>query len=604
MAYTRVADGTYSGDSGVQLYVEYYLVGQSVANNTSTVHVQLVAMNLSSGYGSWSGVADSVAELYINGGTNESKTTTFDFRTTYQQNVFFSKDITISHDSDGKGSFTLGGKHTTSNTIGYASCSGSVTLPTISREATLQNVSNFTDEENPVFTFSNPGGYYMYFWLEFDPYSGGTGTFITRTVNKAVNTSYTFTLTDSERDKLRAHCTSSNKLTVRCGIKTSINGSYTGTTHVDRQMTIVNANPSEPGITLSDTNATTLALTGDATKVVKGYSDLKATVSTKSTAKKSASMVKYKFTNANLSTSVTDGDSEIAVTYASVTDASVTVSAVDSRGNTTSVTQAATVVDYSPPTVDTLSFTRSNGGIGSAVTLTYSSDVWPGDFGAASNAVTAVTYKYRLAGTTDWTAGTVTITASASGSVAIGDFDAAATYEVMLTVSDRVTTVSASITVGPGRPAMKIDADGVTFRSDGLFVEDANGNRQTIQLFLYPVGITIATFDPTNPGTYWGGTWERTGEGKVMLGASDDYPAESTGGEATHTLTKSEMPAHSHRPSKTSGYFHCYIGSGGTDGFTTGSSGKAYTSTEEVGGGAAHNNMMPYISVYTWRRTA
>ena len=64
------------------------------------------------------------------------------------------------------------------------------------------------------------------------------------------------------------------------------------------------------------------------------------------------------------------------------------------------------------------------------------------------------------------------------------------------------------------------------------------------------------------------------------------------------------MPAHSHRPSKTSGYFHCYIGSEGSDGFTTGTSGKSYSSTEEVGGGGSHNNMQPYVVVYRWQRTA
>lgn len=602
MAYTRVADGTYSGDSNVQLYVEYYLVGQSVANNTSTIHVQLVGVNLASGYGSWTGSADSVAKLYINGGTNESKATAFDYRTVNQSNVFFSKDITIAHNSDGTGSVTLGGKHTTSNTIGYASCSGGVTLPTIARDATLQSVSDFTDESNPVFKINNPGGYYMYFWLEFDPHSGGTGTYISRKVNRGVTGSYTFELTDAERNTLRQHTASSKTRTVRCGIKTSINGSYGSGTYTDRTMTIVNASPTAPVVTVEDTNADMIALTGDNTKAVRGYSNLLATVSTKAAGTKYATISKYQFTSGNAVSEMAETTDAITKMYNAAADSSVKVTAVDSRGNTVSTTVSAELIEYDTPTITDLSFSRSNGGTGTTVTLTYAASLWSGNFGTAANAVQAVSYKYRVNGTTEWTDGTVVIPAQSSGSIVIGDYSASTRYDIQLTVTDKVTSVTASINVGPGRPAVKIGADGVTFRSDGVFIEDANGNKQSLALFLYPVGITISTFDDVNPGTYWGGTWERAAEGTVLLSASNDYPAGSTGGEATHTLTKNEMPAHSHRP--TSGQFHCYIGSGGSDGFTTGSSGKSYASTEEVGGGAAHNNMMPYTSLYIWRRTA
>lgn len=40
--------------------------------------------------------------------------------------------------------------------------------------------------------------------------------------------------------------------------------------------------------------------------------------------------------------------------------------------------------------------------------------------------------------------------------------------------------------------------------------------------------------DPTSPASFIGGTWERI-EGKFIMGASDTYPAGSTGGNAIHT---------------------------------------------------------------------
>lgn len=50
-----------------------------------------------------------------------------------------------------------------------------------------------------------------------------------------------------------------------------------------------------------------------------------------------------------------------------------------------------------------------------------------------------------------------------------------------------------------------------------------------------------ASDDPTSPASFIGGTWERI-EGKFIMGASDTYPAGSSGGSATHILTASELP--------------------------------------------------------------
>ena len=54
-----------------------------------------------------------------------------------------------------------------------------------------------------------------------------------------------------------------------------------------------------------------------------------------------------------------------------------------------------------------------------------------------------------------------------------------------------------------------------------------------------------ASPDPTSPAELFGGTWERI-EGKFIMGASDTYPAGSTGGSATHTQTESEVAPHKH----------------------------------------------------------
>ena len=125
----------------------------------------------------------------------------------------------------------------------------------------------------------------------------------------------------------------------------------------------------------------------------------------------------------------------------------------------------------------------------------------------------------------------------------------------------------------------------------------------TIQT-VYPVGsIYINAAVSTNPGTLLGfGTWAAFGAGRVMVGLnsgdSDFDTAQETGGAKTHTLTTSEIPAHTHNSNfVTSGTSVSGVS-------TSGNYDAATNATSSTGGGSAHNNVQPYIVVYMWRRTA
>lgn len=114
---------------------------------------------------------------------------------------------------------------------------------------------------------------------------------------------------------------------------------------------------------------------------------------------------------------------------------------------------------------------------------------------------------------------------------------------------------------------------------------------------VYPVGSIYISTVSTNPATLFGiGTWERIKD-TFLLAAGDTYSAGSTGGAATVTLDTNTIPSHRHSvgvgtgSSTPGGDFNCAWG-----GSSTWSS---YT-----GGGQAHNNMPPYLTVYVWKRTA
>lgn len=105
--------------------------------------------------------------------------------------------------------------------------------------------------------------------------------------------------------------------------------------------------------------------------------------------------------------------------------------------------------------------------------------------------------------------------------------------------------------------------------------------------------------DPTSPASFIGGTWERIKD-TFILAAGDTYAAGSTGGEAEHTLTVQEMPAHNHPILTGSGSNQQY----GAKIETSSSGAFENYAIQSSGGSAPHNNMPPYMTAYIWRRIA
>ena len=159
---------------------------------------------------------------------------------------------------------------------------------------------------------------------------------------------------------------------------------------------------------------------------------------------------------------------------------------------------------------------------------------------------------------------------------------------------------------------------------------------------IYPVGSIYMSVNSVNPSNLFGGTWEQIKD-TFLLASGDTYANGSTGGEATHTLTTNEMPSHTHiqdshnhtqnahnhtqNPhSHTIGSLARYVANGGAvaavgDGYgnsknyktgNTTATNKEATATnnpqtatnQNTGGGQAHNNMPPYLTVNVWKRTA
>lgn len=116
---------------------------------------------------------------------------------------------------------------------------------------------------------------------------------------------------------------------------------------------------------------------------------------------------------------------------------------------------------------------------------------------------------------------------------------------------------------------------------------------------ILPVHSIIMRYDHADPNTmYPGTTWVRI-TNRFLWGCDADGDVGVVGGEKTVTLTVNQIPAHSHG----SVYSQHAAGTKSQAWYTTAGTNLAY-GVVETGGGAAHNNMPPYIQVSIWRRTA
>lgn len=171
------------------------------------------------------------------------------------------------------------------------------------------------------------------------------------------------------------------------------------------------------------------------------------------------------------------------------------------------------------------------------------------------------------------------------------------------------TTAATDLGRAPGKIAVLDESGWVYYRTPAELKSDIGASSggadvSTVLDKVYPVGAIYISVNSTNPKTLFGGTWVQIKD-RFLLAAGTTYKAGTTGGEATHTLTTSEMPSHNHAV-----YFP---NAGAADhsapgNYPDGPSDSTYYAvgsyTSSVGNGGAHNNMPPYLSVYVWKRTA
>lgn len=346
------------------------------------------------------------------------------------------------------------------------------TATAVYKKAEIQTAPNFNDEESPTITYSNPEGNKVTSLMACISLTTSRDDISYRDIDKTGN-SYTFNLTESERTLLRQACTS-NSRTVYFFIRTEIGGN-TYYSNVQRELSLINANPIFNEFTFEDINETTTNLTGNIRDVIIGYSNIKATIlpAHKAIARKEASMVKYRFMAGGITADADYSDDSIVnITLNQVQSGVFIMFAIDNRNNAQAINRnARRIINYSQVAKENIVVERTTG-VSKETTLTFNGTWWNDDFGNVTNSLTA-TYKYKKIGESSYITGTTPLTLTISGNnysftgFIAGDegnngFDINYSYDIQVIVEDELSSATFTTQLASGIPHIAYAKDGIS----------------------------------------------------------------------------------------------------------------------------------------------
>ena len=564
--------------TGWQLRLDYS-ASQSIADNKSTLALTLyIYCGTGDSYN-----LDANSCYYTLQGSKVYNPYSYGARAWYKLG---SKTITVAHNNMGKGSVVLSADwhsgFTSSYTPSSLTVSGTVNLPDIPRASSVSASLTL----------------------------GSAGTI---TVNRAVNT-FTHTIKlkcGSAAQVTIAEKSTATSITYTPPIEWASQNTAGTTVNITAEVTTYNGNtvvgtvtntlkasiPASVKPTLSVALSDTAGYQS-AYGWVQGKSVLKATYT--ASGSYGSTIVSKALTIGGKAASA-DGGNALQNTGTMAVVATVT----DSRGRTASVTQNITVNVYSGPGIQDLTFLRGDysGGtwtdnaMGDDIKLTFTLSIQL----TGNKATVEVTGASNLTGQTS---GAKTVYLVDYGTDSTGVVQVKATDALGGTVTREITIPTVAVPLNMNFDLQAICFGGVAEKEKTVeFKWPIHYMGKALLDLLHPVGSIFQSTDATSPADLFGGTWEQVKD-VFLLAAGDSHEAGSTGGEETHTLTKAEIPDHNHAfkytgQSVTTGVNAVRLYQAASNQYNAYSGGQSSDCGDQ-----AHNNMPPYLAVYTWRRTA
>lgn len=502
-----------------------------VAKNQSTVTATMVlrkyyhypdCVKKSDGIGTWN--------LYING---IRKTITeyknFDFGVDV---TVISNSIIVPHNADGSKNCNISvtGGMPAGNSYTETFAGKDVDLELNVQQALITNAVNFTDLENPTINFSNSRNYPVQFKIEDT--TGYNNLIVTDKLVEYNKDYYTFELDETQRNILRDASKNANPFPIRFTVSSYIpadSGSPTYFSWMDKQLTVVDGEPTFTNFHHEDINPVSLALTGDSSIYIQNISQCKRWVAEaeKMVANKYATPKGYSalYGNTNYySNYYPTGDIIFPTVNINFDTPILKVNAIDSRGKTTTVEKNINLIKFDRSNNHFSALVKRATTVSNTVNATGSGTYTPLVIGGIQKNVVNINIKYKKEGALVWE-----FEENFNASVHIdGSFDFGKTYSLStqyaynfdVTASDIYGNINNvyHLSIGKGEALLYMGTDkriGINKLPDigntkeGLYIKKED------QLWdqIYPVGSCILMIYGSGIGDITaGGTWIDAGQ--------------------------------------------------------------------------------------------
>ena len=317
---------------------------------------------------------------------NNSGTVIDTYSTTTAQKTFYtygltniaSSSHTIPHDVNGEATIRVVVKITPVALGGSLNTDRTIVLGVIGNRAKITSAPNFTDDNNPSISYTNPLGASGRVTLlqACIASENGSITYVNyRDISKS-GSYYTFMLTDTERATLRDAAGNNLTLPVRFYIKSTVDGV---TYHHYSAVKTMTMNVDAPAltVTVTDINNATVALTGNSAKMVRGQSNMYCNLT--AVGDKGATITSYEITNGN--SKVTTANT----TFMKATNNVFTFKATDSRGLSSTQTVTVDMIRYVNLTCNQQVTIVTENDNSTQARIEVNGSYYNGSFGAAEN---------------------------------------------------------------------------------------------------------------------------------------------------------------------------------------------------------------------------
>lgn len=289
------------------------------------------------------------------------------------------------------------------------------------------------------------------------------GTTIKTMTNVEASSSMSFTTT--EINNMYGKTPNSNSVSYYFEVTSYYNGTQVRNprTSSTYKAYVVNSNPTPPTtVTYADSNTAITAITGNAQYIVQSKSTVSVTYNA-GVAKNGASISKYYISGTSASspkTSTTTGTQNIGTLNAS-SNATVTVTVEDSRGNKGTKTVTVNIIPYKAPSLSSEATRLDN--FQASTTIDFKGTLSPVSIaGVVKNSITSLTYKSKVSSSGTYGSASanigVTITGTNFTATRTTSFANTASYDIQITVTDRFgSSFTQTITISSGQPLFFLD---------------------------------------------------------------------------------------------------------------------------------------------------